>query len=119
TASRLNGGYPRSSPCNIPMEDGRRLPSLQAMPTARARRFYTLHEAGVPASDPAYQRGVEYLVRTQLQDGSWHVKSRAPKFQPYFQSRFPHDHDQWISASATAWAAMGLAEALDSKQVAG
>jgi len=23
------------------------------------------------------------------------------KIQPYFQSGFPYDHDQWISASAT------------------
>src|SRR5262249_1029543 len=40
-----------------------------------------------------------------------HGASRAPKLQPYFQSGFPHDHDQWISASATAWAAAALAEA--------
>ena len=43
-------------------------------------------------------------VRAQAADGSWYVRSRAPKFQPYFQSGFPHDHDQWISAAATSWA---------------
>ena len=73
--------------------------------------LYTMHELGVPASDAAYQRGVVYLLRTQLEDGSWHVASRAPKFQPYFQSGFPHDHDQWISAAATAWAAIALSNA--------
>ncbi len=78
---------------------------------ATGQVLYALHEAGVPASDPAYSRGVEFLTRTQLADGSWHVKSRAPKFQPYFQSGFPHDHDQWISAAATAWATIGLAYA--------
>jgi hypothetical protein len=36
-------------------------------------------------------------------------KSRAVKFQPYFQSGFPHDHDQWISSSAAAWASAALA----------
>jgi hypothetical protein len=71
-----------------------------------------MHELGVPASDAAYQRGVAYLLRTQLEDGSWHVASRAPKFQPYFQSGFPHDHDQWISAAATAWAAIALSNAV-------
>jgi hypothetical protein len=30
------------------------------------------------------------------------------KIQPYFQSGFPYDHDQWISATATAWASMAL-----------
>ena len=41
----------------------------------------TLHELGVPAANAAYQRGVAFLVRTQLEDGSWHVASRAAKFQ--------------------------------------
>jgi hypothetical protein len=66
---------------------------------------------GTPANDAAYRRGVNYLLRTQLADGSWHVTSRAPKFQPYFQSGFPHDHDQWISSAATAWGAIALSYA--------
>jgi ankyrin repeat protein len=63
-------------------------------------------------SDPVYTRGVAYLLKTQFPDGSWYVRSRAPKLQPYFQSGFPYDHDQWISASATAVAIMALAPAL-------
>ena len=39
-------------------------------------------------------------------------RSRAPEFQPYFESGFPYGHDQWISASATAWATMALAQAM-------
>jgi hypothetical protein len=31
------------------------------------------------------------------------------KLQPYFQSGFPFDHDQWISNAATAYAVMALA----------
>ena len=61
--------------------------------------------------DPAYAKGTAFLLRTQFPDGSWYVRSRAPKFQPYFQSGFPFDHDQWISSSATAWALMALAPA--------
>jgi len=56
---------------------------------------------------------VNYLVATQAADGSWHVKSRAVKLQPYFQSGFPYEHDQWISNTATAWAAAALALAAD------
>ena len=54
------------------------------------------------------RRGVLFLLRTQHEDGSWRVKSRAPKLQPYFQSGFPYDGDQWISAAGTAWAAIAL-----------
>ncbi len=87
-------------------------PELTSDAYATGSVLYTLHELGKPASDAAYSRGVAYLLRTQLQDGSWLVRSRAPKFQPYFQSGFPHDHDQWISAAATAWAAIALSYAV-------
>ncbi|PWU05425.1 MAG: hypothetical protein C5B51_14275 [Terriglobia bacterium] len=75
---------------------------------ATGQVLYTLHELGVPASDPAYRRGVAYLLRTQQEDGSWHVRSRAARIQPYFESGFPYGHDQWISSAATAWASMAL-----------
>jgi squalene cyclase len=63
----------------------------------------------IKVNDPPYRRGIDYLLSTQFPDGSWHVRSRAIKFQPYFESGFPFGHDQWISAAATAWAAQALA----------
>jgi Ankyrin repeats (3 copies)/Prenyltransferase and squalene oxidase repeat len=73
----------------------------------------TLYKEGlIKSSDPAYARGTSYLLKTQFPDGSWYVRSRSPKLQPYFQSAFPFDHDQWISTSATAMAVMALAPAL-------
>ena len=90
-------------------------PYLESDAYATGQVLYTLHELGVPASDPAYTKGVSYLLSTQREDGSWHVRSRAAKFQPYFQSGFRYDHDQWISAAATAWAAMGLSYAVPRK----
>jgi ankyrin repeat protein len=81
---------------------------------ATGETLWALREAGiVKPSDDAYRRGVRYLVGTQWPDGSWYVRSRAPKFQPYFQSGFPFDHDQWISSAATAWAVMALAPAAE------
>lgn len=75
--------------------------------------LYSLHHGGgVAASDPAYERGVAYLLKTQLKDGSWHVKSRSFPFQPYFESGFPHGHDQWISATATGFAAAALIDSV-------
>jgi ankyrin repeat protein len=94
-------------------------PYLTSDAYATGQTLAALKEAGVPVSDPAYRRGAEFLLKTQLADGSWHVASRSPKFQPYFQSGFPHDHDQWISMSATAWATMALAYTLPDVNKAG
>jgi len=66
----------------------------------------------VNVNDDTYQRGIQYLLSTQFPDGSWHVRSRAIKFQPYFESGFPFGHDQWISAAATSWAAQAIALSL-------
>jgi len=30
------------------------------------------------------------------------------RFQPYFESGFPHGKDQWISVAGTNWATMAL-----------
>jgi len=37
------------------------------------------------------------------------VKSRAIPFQPFFESGFPHGHDQWVSMAASNWATTALA----------
>jgi ankyrin repeat protein len=78
---------------------------------AAGEALYALHETGMPATDAVYRRGVEYLLRTQQPDGSWHVKARAAGFQPYFESGFLHGHDQWISQSGTVWAVIALSYA--------
>jgi len=49
-----------------------------------------------------------YLIDTQLEDGSWHVATRAKPFQIYFESGFPHDEDQFISIAASGWATLAL-----------
>lgn len=48
------------------------------------------------------------LLRSQQQDGTWHVATRALGFQSYFESGFPHGHDQWISQGGTSLAATAL-----------
>jgi len=68
-----------------------------------------LQEAGgLSRQDTAWLRGLDYLVRTQQPDGSWHVASRAKPLMEYFESGFPHGKDQFISAFATGWAAEAL-----------
>jgi ankyrin repeat protein len=86
---------------------------------ATGETLYTLAAAGgVVPNDPVYQKGVKFLLSTQAADGSWHVVSRAPKFQVYFESGFPYGGDQWISAWATGWASMALAQAITAPAVA-
>ncbi|HWD00684.1 MAG TPA: ankyrin repeat domain-containing protein [Candidatus Sulfopaludibacter sp.] len=75
---------------------------------ATGRVLVGLQTAGMSVSDPAFQRGVQYLLKTQQEDGSWYVRSRAMAFQPYFDAGFPHGFDQWISAAGTSWATMAL-----------
>jgi ankyrin repeat protein len=92
------------------------LPGMDTDAYATGLALYALHVGGgLPTSDPAYRRGVQFLLDRQLADGSWHVRSRSYKFQPYFESGFPHHHDQWISAAATGWSATALMLSLETQ----
>lgn len=76
-----------------------------------------LHEAGgVPITDPAWRRGIEYLLDTQTSGGAWHVATRlrppANLSPPYFESGYPYGHDQFVSAMGASWAVRALAAAL-------
>ena len=75
---------------------------------ATGEALWALHESGMTSSDPVYRRGVDFILRTQQEDGTWHVVSRSFGFQPYFQSGFPYEQDQWISQAGTAMAVIGL-----------
>jgi ankyrin repeat protein len=92
---RLNGGWGQTD-------------NLPADAYATGEVLWALHEAGIPPSDPAVRRGIDFLLRTQQDDGTWHIVSRALGIQPYFQSGFPYDHDQWISQAGTAMATIAL-----------
>jgi ankyrin repeat protein len=78
---------------------------------ATGMTVWALNEAGVMRPDA---KSVKFLLGTQNPDGSWHVATRATKFQQYFESGFPYGGDQWISTMATGWAANALALSIDS-----
>jgi ankyrin repeat protein/mono/diheme cytochrome c family protein len=85
------------------------LPKLESDAWTTGHMLVALHDVGgISTTDPAYQRGVEFLLRTQFADGSWWVRSRTWPFQPHFDSGFPHGKDQWISAGGTSWATIAL-----------
>ena len=85
------------------------LPSLTSDAYATGESLVALREAGMSARDAIYQRGVQFLLTTQLEDGSWFVRSRSIPTQIYFESGFPHGVHQFISATATNWAMYALA----------
>ena len=84
------------------------LDSMESSAYATGKSLFALQTAGLSASDAAYERGVQFLLNTQQEDGSWYVRTRAMAFQPYFDAGFPHGFDQWISAAGTSWATMAL-----------
>ncbi len=85
------------------------LPTLPSDAYATGQVLVALHESGCLAGDaPAYRRGVEFLLKTQLADGSWYVPSRCFPALEFSSSGFPHGRSQFISAAATCWATMAL-----------
>jgi ankyrin repeat protein len=75
---------------------------------ATGQSLYALHLAGVSPADPAYRKGVEFLLKSQRKDGSWYVTSRTHPVQPLIDGGHPYINHQWISASAGAWSTMAL-----------
>ena len=95
---RADGGWSQ-------LDDG------ESDPYATGSALVALHEVGgLKADSAAYRAGVAYLLKTQLPDGTWKVKSRSKPFQPYYESGFPHEKDQFISISASGWATAALAQ---------
>jgi hypothetical protein len=101
--------------------DGDAAGDEQPPPTATQSDAYAtgsalvaLHQAGgLDTSDPAYQRGLRYLLKTQQADGTWHVVTRSKPIQKYFETGFPYGKDQFISSAATGWAAIALGLAIE------
>jgi len=105
TSQRTDGGWSQ-------------LPALASDAYATGIALFALHEARMPPTHQTYRAGVKYLLSTQAADGTWHVKTRALPFQPYFESGYPYGPDQWISAAAAAYATLALSAAVDVTEVA-
>ncbi len=98
--------------------------SLDGRPSdaySTGQTLVALYDAGaIPVSDAGWRRGIEFLLKTQAGDGSWHVATRlyGPVSPPYFETGYPYGHDQFISASGACWAVIALARALGSARSA-
>jgi ankyrin repeat protein len=101
---RPDGGWPQT-------------PALQSDAYATGQALYALHVAGgVPITDPLYQRGIQFLLRTQDEDGSWFVNKRAMPANIYFDAAFPHGQSQYASFNGTCWATLALLQTIDNAQ---
>ena len=78
--------------------------------------LFALAQAGMEASDPAWRKGAQFLISSQADDGTWHVRTRmvspADISPPYFETGFPYGHDQVLSYAGSAWAVLGLLNAI-------
>jgi hypothetical protein len=111
---REDGGWAQLDNADSEKGEPEALTKSDAYATGTA--LVALHQAGgLATTDAAYQRGLRYLLKTQLDDGSWHVVTRSKPFQAYYESGFPHGNDQFISCAASGWATWALVLAVESK----
>ena len=95
------------------------LPTMTGDAYATGQALYALSESGtIQPQDLAYQKGVSWLLKHQDASGAWIMETRAFAIQPFFNSDFPpYDENQYISATATNWAALALLDALPDQAV--
>src|SRR5438067_1874634 len=100
----------RNSPPPLTNRSWRQHPNMPSEAYTTAEALYALHvSGGVAANDPVYQKGVQWLLRNQLADGSWFVPTRAIPVQPHtFERGFPHGWDQFASDAGSSWASLAL-----------
>ena len=67
-----------------------------------------LHASGLPLGDARYKKGIDYLLRTQREDGAWLVETRSRPVQTFFDNGDPGSKSQFISFAATNWAIIAL-----------
>jgi N-acyl-D-amino-acid deacylase len=74
-----------------------------------------LRAARLPSNDVSYQRGVQFLLKSQDQSGVWLVQSRSKPIQKLFDNGDPGGNSQFITIAATGWAVWALAETLEKR----
>lgn len=96
------------------------LPGYEPDAYSTGEALYALHQSGVPATDPAWRKGLAYLMSAQARDGSWRVRTRmispASISPTYFATGFPYGKDEFLSYTGSCWAVMALLEALPASQ---
>jgi N-acyl-D-amino-acid deacylase len=91
------------------------LDEMESDAYATGQTLFVLQATGLDPTDCSYQRGAQFLLRSQRDDGNWRVETRSKPVQPYFDydDLDPLGRDQFISTAATGWAVAALAAAAD------
>jgi N-acyl-D-amino-acid deacylase len=90
----------------------RQLPNMSGDAYATATALASLRRAGLRAGGEVYKKGVQYLLKTQRDDGAWVVETRSRPLQVFFDNGDAGGKSQFISFAATNWAILALLEAL-------
>jgi ankyrin repeat protein len=97
-----NGGWPQLS-------------HYEADAYSTGEALFALHEAGVSPTDPVWSKGLNFLISSQAQDGTWRVRTRmispAEVSPKYFPTGFPYGKDEFLSYAGSCWAVMALLSA--------
>jgi N-acyl-D-amino-acid deacylase len=89
------------------------IPGMESDAYATGQTLAVLASTGWDPGADAYRRGMAFLLRTQKEDGSWRVETRARPVQEFFDNGDPHGKHQFISIPATSWAVTALAVGLE------
>jgi len=97
------------------------LPRYESDAYSTGEALFALREAGVPASDAAWRKGLAFLLSTQARDGTWRVHTRmispADVSPPYFSTGFPYEQDEFLSYAGSCWAVMAILSSLPETNV--
>ena len=77
-----------------------------ANPQGRSATFSTAQ------TNVGNNKGVQFLLKTQRDDGAWLVETRSKPVQVFFDNGDPGDKSQFISMTATGWAVWALLKSL-------
>lgn len=90
----------------------KQLPDRRGDAYAAATVLTALRHAGLPTTDAAYQRGIQYLLSTQRKDGAWIVETRSRPVQTFFDNGDPGGKSQFLGFLSTCWAVAALLETM-------
>ena len=89
------------------------LPEMTSDAYATGQALFLLAESGFSAREPAYRRGIAWLLANQRDDGAWVVETRSRPVQTFFDNGDPGGESQFISIAATSWATLALLSTLE------
>jgi hypothetical protein len=83
---------------------------------ATATALVALRMSGMSPRETAYQKGVQFLLKSQDVSGGWIIMSRSNPIQLLFDNGDPGGmRSGFISNHATGWAVLALLECCDKK----